>query len=366
MINKPLESYFAIEPVDEVALETPVPVVDLDVVERNVRAWQDRCNRLGLNNRPHIKTHKLIGMAKYQLDQGAAGITVQKLGEAEVMADAGITDMLLTFNVVGAPKLRRLADLAKRTDISVVADNADVVAGLGQAGIESGRAISVLVECETGAARNGVQRPADAANLAQTIDATPGLTYGGLMTYPAPGKRVEAAAWFAEAIDLISALGLQTNVVSTGGSPDMLADTGLDIATEYRAGTNIYCDRALLAAGACTPEQWALKVRATVVSVPTPERAILDSGSKSLTSDLVGQTDFGAVPALNDARVIKLSEEHGCLDISDIAVKPRVGDIVEVVPNHVCPVTNLFDKIALSRGGRILGLTRVDARGKVW
>ena len=361
-----IQDFFDIEPVAEGELETPVPVVDLDIADANLRRWQAHCERLGIANRPHIKTHKLVGMAKYQLALGAAGITVQKLGEAEVMADAGITDMLMTFNIVGAPKLRRLAALARRTDISVVADSAAVVEGLGQAGREAGRDIAVLVECETGAGRNGVVSPQAAAELARLIDGTDGVRYGGLMTYPAPRTRQAAAAFLTEARDLAAQAGLETPVISSGGSPEMWSEEGLDIVTEYRAGTYVYFDRSLIAFGACTLEDCALTVRTTVVSVPTPERAILDAGSKALTSDLLGLPDHGTVPALGDARVTKLNEEHGYLNIAHLDEKPKVGDLVDVLPNHACPVSNLFDRIALSRGGKVLGLARVDARGLVW
>jgi len=174
MSSKDITSYFRFEPeakrIED--LETPVPVIDIGVVERNLKRWQERCDKLRLGNRPHIKTHKLVALAKYQMALGAKGITVQKLGEAEVMADAGIRDMLLTFNVVGDRKLGRLADLAKRTDISVVADNEVVVEGLGRAGVAAGRDLSVLVECDTGSKRNGVQSPAAAARLAKVIDQT--------------------------------------------------------------------------------------------------------------------------------------------------------------------------------------------------
>ena len=366
MTVNPIESYFDIRPVAEGELETPVPVVDLDVAERNLRRWQDRCDKLGLANRPHIKTHKLVGMAKFQLALGASGITVQKLGEAEVMADAGITDMLITFNIVGAPKLRRLAALARRTSISVVGDSTEVVAGVAHAGREAGREISVLVECETGARRNGVQSPQAAADLASAIAATEGVRFGGLMTYPAAGKRRQAADFIVAAIERLAAAGLEPAVVSTGGSPDMYSDEGLETATEYRAGTYIYFDRSLIRYGTCGLADCALMLHATVVSVPTPDRAILDSGSKALTSDLLGFDDYGSVPALDDARVYNLNEEHGYLDISGVARRPKVGDVVAVLPNHACPVTNLFDRIALAKGGRVLGLTRVDARGLVW
>ncbi len=366
MTTSDIVTYFDIVPIEDGQLETPVPVIDLDVVERNVRRWQKRCDALGLSNRPHIKTHKLVGLAKFQLAVGASGITVQKLGEAEAMADAGITDMLMTFNVVGAPKLRRLAALARRTGISVVADSAEVVDGIARAGRDAGREIAVLVECETGACRNGVQSPEAAAELARRIDAADGVRFGGLMTYPAAGKRTASAAFLAQARDRIAEVGLETPVISSGGSPDMWSDEGLDVVTEYRAGTYVYFDRALVAYGACTLADCALKVRTTVVSVPTADRAILDAGSKALTSDLLGLPDHGCAPALSDARVYKLNEEHGYLDISAVDPKPKVGEVVEILPNHACPVSNLFDRIALSRGGRLLGLTRVDARGLVW
>jgi D-serine deaminase-like pyridoxal phosphate-dependent protein len=366
MTARGIKTYFDIEPIVDEMLETPVPVVDLDVAERNIRRWQARCDQLGIANRPHIKTHKLTGLARFQLDVGARGICVQKLGEAEVMAEAGISDILMTFNVVGAPKLERLAALAKRTGISLVADNADVVAGIGAAGRSAGREIDVLVECETGAGRNGVQSPLAARELAVLIDRTEGTRYGGLMTYPATGTRSAAAAILAEARDLIADAGLETRVVSTGGSPEMWSDEGLDVATEYRAGTYVYFDRSLIAADACTLADCALTVRTTVVSVPTDDRAILDAGSKALTSDLIGLQDFGCVPDLGDARVYKLNEEHGYLDISGTDRKPTVGDVIDVLPNHACPVSNLFDRVALAQGGKLLGLTRVDARGLVW
>ncbi len=361
-----IQDFFTIDPVAPGMFETPCPVIDLDVAERNLRRWQARCDALGLANRPHIKTHKLAGLARFQIALGARGITVQKLGEAEVMADAGIPDMLISFNIVGAPKLARLAALARRTAISAVADSPAVVAGLGAAGRAAGRAISVLVECDTGAARNGVATPAAAADLARLIEATEGVRYGGLMTYPAVGMRRQAAEFLAQARDLVAAAGLASETISTGGSPEMWRDEGLGVATEYRAGTYAYFDRSLIAAGACTVQDCALVLRATVVSVPTPERAILDAGSKALTSDLLGLPDHGAVPALGDARVYQINEEHGYLDISGLAEKPAVGDIVDILPNHVCPVSNLFDKVALMRGGRLLGLTPVDARGLVW
>jgi D-serine deaminase-like pyridoxal phosphate-dependent protein len=347
-------------------LETPVPVIDIDVVDRNLKKWQARCDALGIAGRPHIKTHKLAPLARYQIALGAKGITVQKLGEAEVMADAGITDLLLTFNVVGRHKLERLAGLARRTAIAVVADNAEVVKGLGEAGIMAGRDISVLVECDTGAHRNGVQSPEEAVTLAKLIDKTPGVTFGGLMTYASPGGRKGTEAFLIAARDRALAAGLEVKVISTGGTPDMWSDEGLAPVTEYRAGTYIYFDRSLAERGTCTYDDCALNVLATVVSRPTNERALIDAGTKSLTSDLNGLAGYGVVRELGFAPIYAANEEHGFLDISKVNDKPQIGQLVRVVPNHVCPVSNLYDKVVFTRGGKVLGAVPVDARGKVF
>jgi D-serine deaminase-like pyridoxal phosphate-dependent protein len=323
-------------------LETPVPVIDLDVVTKNLVRWQMHCDRHSIANRPHIKTHKLVPMAKLQLALGAKGICVQKLGEAEVMANAGIADQLLTFNVIGESKLRRLAALRQRIDIAVVADGNFVVEGLAHAADISGRTLQVLVECDTGAGRNGVQSPVAALALAQLIDMMPNLSFAGLMTYPPAFERN-----------------------STGGSRDLWNGEGLSNFTEYRAGTYIYNDRSQVAAGAFTFGDCAETVLTTVVSTPTAGRAIVDAGSKALTSDLSGLTGYGIVQSLNDAPIYQLNEEHGYLDISASSQKPNVGDTLRVTMNHVCPVNNLFDRVVFVRGERVLGAVNVDARGKV-
>lgn len=358
--------YFDFEPAGRTIgdLDTPMPVVDIDVVDRNIRRWQRQCDRLGILNRPHIKTHKLTGLARFQLAVGAVGITVQKLGEAEIMAAAGISDMLLTFNVVGATKLRRLAALARCTDIKVVADSPEVVAGLGEAGIGASRPIAVLVECDTGGGRNGVQSPAAAAGLARTIDATSGIFYGGLMTYPAPGAREATRAFFEEARTLAAAAGLSTTTVSTGGSVDMWDESGLEGGYEYRAGTYVYCDRYLVSHGAASAQDCALTVLATVVSRPVRERVILDAGSKALTSDLLGLEGYGVVPELNGAIVRQVNEEHGIVEVPK-EINVDVGERLRITPNHVCPVSNLFDRVVFVRGDEVLGAVRVNARGAV-
>ena len=201
-------------------LETPCVLIDLDRVEANLTHAQREADRLGLNLRPHIKTHKLPRFAQRQVDLGAVGITVQKLGEAEVMADGGLTDIFLPYNIVGDHKLGRLKALNERVTLKVTADSPDTVAGYAHT-FASGKALTVLVECDTGMGRCGVQTPAQALALAQQIAASPGLKFGGLMTYPLSGARDKAEQWLADAKALLQKGGLDCEVISSGGTPDM-------------------------------------------------------------------------------------------------------------------------------------------------
>ena len=347
-------------------LDTPAVLIDLDRAESNLKKAQDAADKAGIALRPHIKTHKLPFFAKKQVELGAVGITVQKLGEAEVMADAGLTDLLLTFNIVGAAKLKRLQALHGRVTIRTVADSPECVTGLAHAFNNAEHRLGVFVECDTGMGRCGVQSPAAALDLARQIIAAPGLEFAGLMTYPAAGKYREAAQWLAAARDVFSNQGVDLPAITTGGTPDIWhMDEAARVASEYRPGTYIYMDRSQVAAGAASLEDCALTVLATVVSRPTETRAIIDAGSKALTSDLLGLVGHGHIVEFPDARIVGLSEEHGTLDISACASKPDIGDLVRIVPNHCCPVTNLFDQVHLIRKDQLIQAMDVAARGRV-
>jgi len=353
-------------PVDRTlgTLETPSVLINAGIVDDNLRRWQERCDRAGLANRPHIKTHRTIAWALRQVELGASGLTVQTVGEAEIMADAGIKDLFLTTNSLGAAKLARLAGVAKRTNLSVVADSKMVVEAAVAASRMAGAPIRVLVECETGGARCGLADPEAIAELAKYIAGQDGLSFGGLMTYPAAGKRLEGELAFQAAIAACRKAGLEVPVVSSGGSPDMWLDEGLAPVTEYRAGTYIYNDRALLSRGTAKLDQCAMTVLATVVSRPAPERAILDAGSKALTSDLLGLDGYGMIVEHPEARIYQLNEEHGLVDVSRCSSPPRVGDRVRILPNHTCVVSNLFDRMYVVNNGNLVGALPVDARGK--
>ncbi len=346
-------------------LDTPAVLVDLDKVERNLRRAQDYADRHGLFLRPHIKTHKLVRFAQWQLRLGARGITCQKLGEAECMADGGIDDILVTYNILGTAKLARLAALHARIRVAVVADGREVVEGYAATFGDPGHPLPVLIECDTGAGRCGVQTPADTVALARNIAASAGLRFAGLMTYQPQGARAATDAWLAEACDLLSEAGLPPPTISAGGTPDLLHAAEIPTATEYRPGTYIYSDRMQVAWGHGTLEDCALTVLATVVSRPTGERAILDAGSKVLAADLAPVPGHGHIPEFPEAVIRTLSEEHATVDVSACPQKPKIGNRVRVIPNHVCVVSNLVDRVHLMRGDRVEEIVPVDARGRI-
>jgi D-serine deaminase-like pyridoxal phosphate-dependent protein len=345
-------------------LDTPIPVVDLDVVENNIRQLQEACDAAGVFNRPHIKTHKSVQLAKLQQKFGAKGITCQKLGEAEVMADAGFTDILISYNIIGEAKRRRIAALCDRIDLTVSCDSKYVADELSRAVGESKNGLRVLVECDTGRHRCGVLTAEAAIELAHYINDLAGLSFSGLLVYP-PSDKVETTKAF---IDEIRMKGTGTKIklatISAGGTPN-IARVGQVGETEYRAGTYIYNDRQMVSLGAAKFDDCAFFVHATVVSRPEPGRAMIDAGSKALTSDLMGFRDFGLLIDYPGARIYELAEEHGFVDVSACQQKPVLGEVVRVLPNHVCAVSNLFDRLCLTRGGQASGTIRVDARGCV-
>jgi D-serine deaminase-like pyridoxal phosphate-dependent protein len=345
-------------------LETPALTIDLDRVERNISSLQRYCDEHGLAFRPHVKTHKLPQVARLQVDAGAVGITCQKLGEAEVMADAGFDDILITYPLVGRPKAERLAALAARARMRVVGDSAAVAEGLSAVLAENGGTVGFLVECDTGFGRTGVQSPEAAADLAERVQALPGLRFEGLMTYPSPP---ETGPWLRDAKEAVERRGIAVESVSGGGTPRARQTHELGVVTELRAGTYVYGDRTCLELRCMQLDDCAAHVLATVVSRPTGDRAIVDAGSKALTSDPVPveRVDgFGLVLEHPDVRVYALNEEHGYLDVSACDPKPEIGDVVRILPNHVCVAVNLQDEVVVHRDGEVEATWPVAARGK--
>jgi len=345
-------------------LETPVPVIDLDRVEHNLAKMQAYCYQHGLRLRPHIKTHKMPAFARRQVELGACGITCQKLGEAEVMVDAGLDDILISYPLIGPAKALRLAALARRAKMTVAVDNPLALETAVRAAGAAGSEIGVLVEFDSGSKRTGVVSVDQALDLARAVTGADGVRFDGLMTYPSTAA---TADFVAAAKRCFADAGIAVAVVSGGGTPEAWHAHDVAGLTEVRVGTYIYHDRATVAAGAASLDECALLLHATVVSRPTEDRAVIDAGSKSLSSDLVAPSagpGYGLILGYMDAVIERLNEEHGVIDLSRCQNKPTLGERIRIVPNHVCVVSNLHDEVVLTRDGRVIDTRRVAARGK--
>ena len=332
-------------------LETPVGIVDLDRLSANIERLQAYLDKHGIDNRPHIKTHRIPAIAHMQLDAGAVGITCQTLGEAEVMCNAGIHDIFLPYNLLSAAKLRRLMHLSRRARVSVTADSARTVAGYAGAAAREGTILRVLIEVDGGLERCGVTTPEGVRELARQIDSAPHLHFGGLMVYP---SCAETNAFMAESKMRLAQDGLAAERVSGGSSFVMWQAHEFTEFTEHRAGMYVYGDRNLVDAGAMTLDQCSYFVLATVVSRPTEDRVILDTGSKSLAADSARQSPgHGLIVEHPEAEILKLWEEHCHLDVSRCARKPEIGERVTVLVNHCCVSNNLFARVVGHRSGEV-------------
>ena len=344
---------------------TPCPVIDLDIVEKNIKRAQRLCDEKGLGNRPHIKTHKSPVLAKMQIAFGAKGITCQKLGEAEVMVDAGITDIIIATNILGASRSGRLAALQKRIGLKVCADNPVSLGAYSEAAHTAERVMDVMIECDTGQKRAGVETPSEAIALAQIIKDDPMLNFAGLLFYPPCDGWVRTQEFWNQTKAGLESLELSAKIVSTGGTPNFQNIGQLDGATEHRAGTCIFNDLMMINAGVAGLEDCAFQVFTSVVSRGGWNRGILDAGSKTLTSDQFGLEGFGRLLEHPNAVIERFAEEHGFLNLSKCQNEPQVGDIVRVIPNHVCVAVNMVDQLIAIRGDEIVDVIPVSARGKL-
>ncbi|MFW6151264.1 MAG: alanine racemase [Chloroflexota bacterium] len=358
--------------------DTPSLLVDLDKMEANLKEMADVAADAGVALRPHVKTHKSPGLARLQLDYGAAGITVAKIGEAEVMADAGITDIRIAYPIVGEAKLARLERLMERADVSISLDSIEAARGLSDLGERLGRQIPILLKVNTGLDRVGSLPGQESLRLAEQIGALPGVDLVGLLTHEghalrshsrdeAKERAVRAGEAMVQTAELLRGSGFDIREVSVGSTP-----TARDIAyvsgvTEIRPGTYIFNDLNEMTIGVATEATVALTVLATVVSIPADNRAIIDAGSKTLSTDgLVPAPDsgFGYVRGHPDIRIDHLTEEHGILFLDAARDKLNIGEQLEIIPNHVCPVVNLADVMYGMRRGKLEREIPVSARGK--
>jgi D-serine deaminase-like pyridoxal phosphate-dependent protein len=358
-------------------LSTPALTIDLDVLERNVARMAELCRRQGVGLRPHTKTHKTPEVSRMQLGRGAVGLTVAKVGEAEVMAAAGLDDILVAYPIFGAEKLRRLAQLARARRILVSLDDEATARELSRAAQGQEATIGVLVEFDAGFHRCGLQAGPACVDLARKIEQLPGLKFRGLMTFfgnvsGTPDERRAEAEKVAERVGkVLEAFRdslIPVEIVSGGSTASAEFAHLVPGLTEIRPGTYVYNDMNTYHQGVCRLEDCAARVVTTVVSTAVPGRAIIDAGSKTLSSDGLRRgpkTGYGYVLEAPDSPLIALNEEHGYLDISKSTHQFFVGQVLTVIPNHVCTCVNMHDEVFTVRGGETVGCWRVAARGKI-
>jgi D-serine deaminase-like pyridoxal phosphate-dependent protein len=359
-------------------LQTPIAVVDLDRLEANIARLAGYAREHEIALWPHAKTHKMPPVGRMQLAAGAAGLTVAKVGEAEVMTSHELGPLLLHYPVYGPDAWRRLADVAAATGLTVAVDSYEAAEPMAAALADAGVRAEVLVEMDVGLHRTGVESPAAACALAQRLDGLDGLEPAGISCFPGhvrgPSGDVARAladveAKLAEAVDLLDRAGLRRDRVSGGSTPSMTMTHLTPSVNELRAGTYVFLDRTEVAFdGPLTLDDCALRVHATVVSTAVPGNAVVDAGSKMLSDAAFGGPGGegrGAVVGHPAVTIPVTNEEHGVCDVSRSTTPWHVGDRIEIVPNHVCTCVNLQDVVCAARAGVVEHVWTVEARGKV-
>ena len=365
-------------------IPTPAVLVDTAKLKRNIARMQRAATANGKRLRPHAKTHKSPEIARMQIDEGAVGICCAKIGEAEVFADAGITDIRLPYplNPVNAKRVFALCD---RVALSFIVDDVEVARQWSDLAKAAGRKLDVLIKVDVGTHRCGIDPDAlGASDAVRRVSSLAGLRFRGLLSHAGHGygaasddeMRAVAAAEARLLGDLAAASGVACDEISVGATPTARHSVTERGVTELRPGNYAYYDRTQVALNAATWGDCALTVLARVVSRPAPDRVILDSGSKTLTNDLA--RGFSPAPghgvvlkdlesAEPDASLLveRLSEEHATARAVNGDCALKTGALVRVVPNHSCVVSNLVDYVWLVDGSQALSQLPVAARGRI-
>ena len=359
-----------------VVIDTPSMVVDEALMDRNIAEMQALAASFGAQMRPHVKTHKTPQVALRQIAAGARGITCAKLGEAEVMAEGGVEDVLMAYPVVTPLKIQRLLALMERVRMIVALDSLEASEALSHAMARNERVLEVYVEVDTGQHRAGQLAGEDAVNLALAIARLPGLNVIGIMTHEgqthtlaadqiAAGAK-EAGEKLVATAEAIRRAGLPITEVSVGSTPSSMHTPSVGGITEMRPGTYVFRDTTGFAYGIYGPERCAARVLATVVSHPAKDRMLVDAGSKTLALDMShGKSGHGYIIGHPQSVIERLSEEHGVVAIPANDPGFTIGDRVEIIPNHICPSINLLDELQIVRDGELIDVWPVAARGKV-
>ncbi len=357
------------------SVPTPFLLIEEEIVRRNISRIHDYANRHGFAVRPHVKTHKSLCIARMQIDSGAVGIAVAKVGEAEVMAKLGNADITVAYPAVGIARAERLAKLSVKQNVRVAADSEYVMNELADAAAKHNVTIGILVMFDAGLHRCGVADPGEIVKLAQCAETHAGLRYDGIQMYL--GHLYGDAARNLKSFERInqlwdpvyealSAAGLQPGIVSSGSTPSVANTHLVNHVNEIRVGTAVLNDYFVLKFDHCALRDCAARVVATIVSDVVPGQVIIDAGSKALSAKQLlrhENLEMGYIPEYPEARIFRLHEEHGWLDVSHCNRPPRVGTRLSIVPVNVSLCVNLYDHFYLLTRGGILQKERVDARG---
>jgi D-serine deaminase-like pyridoxal phosphate-dependent protein len=368
-------------------LDTPALLVDLDLLEANLDRMASNMRQAGVKLRPHIKTHKCPAIAHMQLARGASGIAAAKLSEAEVMANCGLADVFIANQIIGDEKIKRLIALSKRIKVSSAIDSIEGAQMQSQLAQREAAELEVIIELDIGGHRAGVALGEPMLRLAQAISELPNLRLAGIMGYrgalawgkpKGPVTRaeverngVEEGERMAEAAQQLRQAGFPIEHVMAGSTATAAPAASVEGITEVHPGEYVFYGMIHVNSQGCSLQDCALTLLTTVTSRPHPERAVVDAGVKAFAGSLgpqampaLGLVGHGYVKELPQAEFGGGADEHGMLILKEERRQVSVGERMEIIPNHVCPVVNLFDELIGMREGRVEVVWPVLARGK--
>lgn len=360
-------------------IDTPAVIIDLEKVEKNLIKFQNYATENGIILRPHIKTHKIPRLARMQQEFGAKGICCATLGEAELMAANGLSDIFIAYTIVGKEKIERFLALGRQIRIICGIDSLIGAQQISDLAVAHKQQAEVRIEIDSGFQRAGVQFE-EVLEFAKSVVSMPGLALTGIYTFKSStlkGKAVldlkacaeEEGEILKEVASLLVANGIHITDVSGGSTPTGKYVAQCESVTELRAGTYIFNDRPKLIQGVATIEECAAKVKVTVVSTPTPNRAIIDGGSKIFSGD--GKTDspplnmhgYGYIVGHDNLVFDHMNEEHGIVISKEGPTNLKVNDILYIIPNHICTTMNLCNYVYIKEKDGTFTKTIVEGRG---
>ena len=362
-------------------LDTPALILDLDKLTDNIQRMAKFADENKVKVRPHIKTHKCPEIAKRQIEAGAIGVTVAKLGEAEVMANAGINDIFVAYPIVGQQKIKRLVSLAKRVRMSVIIDSLEAALPISDAFKNAGLKLDCVIKIDSGLGRCGVQPGQAAVELAKKVVDLPGFNLRGISTHAGQvyGTKnqeerlrvgIHEGKVMADTARLLEEAGIPVEVVSVGSTPTVTISGEVPGVTEIRPGNYVFNDMMQVVLGSAELSQVSLSVLCRVISHPTADRALIDGGSKTFGLDVGGHgigllNGYGYIKGKDDIVINRLSEEHGFLKLKPGGSDVAINDLIEIIPNHACTVINNFKQIAVVSEGAVKEFWSVAAQGQL-